>query len=47
MKVLLLMHHQELTISQFNQMSQGDFTATLGEIWEQTPEIARKAKQSN
>lgn len=40
------MHNKKLTILQLNQMSQADFTATLGEIWEETPAIARKAWQS-
>ncbi len=30
-------------LAQLNQMSQEEFTAVLGEIWEQTPEIAQKA----
>jgi 2-oxo-4-hydroxy-4-carboxy-5-ureidoimidazoline decarboxylase len=33
----------KLTITQLNQMSQDEFTATLGEIWEETPAIAREA----
>jgi 2-oxo-4-hydroxy-4-carboxy-5-ureidoimidazoline decarboxylase len=32
----------KLTIKQLNQMSQEEFTATLGEIWEETPAIARE-----
>ena len=34
---------QTITISQLNQMSQGEFTAALKEIWEETPEIAQQA----
>jgi 2-oxo-4-hydroxy-4-carboxy-5-ureidoimidazoline decarboxylase len=30
-------------IAQLNNMSQGEFTAVLGEIWEETPEIAKQA----
>ncbi|MGF1539499.1 MAG: 2-oxo-4-hydroxy-4-carboxy-5-ureidoimidazoline decarboxylase [Pleurocapsa sp.] len=33
----------KLTITQLNQMSQEEFTAILGEIWEETPAIARQA----
>ena len=31
------------SIAQLNQMSQADFKAALGEIWEATPEIAQQA----
>ena len=34
---------QTITISQLNQMSQAEFTKVLGEIWEETPEIAQQA----
>ena len=34
--------NQMLTIAQLNQMSQSEFIAALGEIWEDTPEIAGK-----
>lgn len=37
--------NQKLTITQLNQMSRSEFTAALGEIWENTPEIARKTWQ--
>lgn len=33
-------------IAQLNQMSQAEFTNTLGEIWEETPKIAEKVWQS-
>ena len=36
----------KITISQLNQMSQIEFTEALGEIWEETPEIAEQAWQS-
>ena len=32
----------QIAIAQLNQMSQGEFTAALGEIWEDTPEIAER-----
>ena len=34
------------TIAQLNKMSQAEFTKALGEIWEETPVIARKAWHS-
>ena len=34
---------QKTAIVQLNQMSQADFTAALAEIWEETPEIAKRA----
>ena len=37
------MSDRQYTLTQLNQMSQGDFTNVLGEIWESTPEIARQA----
>lgn len=37
---------QKVAIAQLNQMSQEKFTATLGEIWEETPEIAELAWHS-
>jgi 2-oxo-4-hydroxy-4-carboxy-5-ureidoimidazoline decarboxylase len=37
---------KQYTLSQLNKMSQGEFTTVLGEIWEETPEIANKAWQS-
>ncbi len=37
------MNNQQYAIAQLNQMPQAEFTAVLGEIWEQTPEIANKA----
>ena len=33
----------QIAIAQLNQMSQAEFTAALGEIWEETPQIAEKA----
>ncbi|MEO0688537.1 MAG: 2-oxo-4-hydroxy-4-carboxy-5-ureidoimidazoline decarboxylase, partial [Cyanobacteria bacterium J06649_11] len=35
--------NQRFAIAKLNQMSQEEFAATLGEIWEETPEIAQKA----
>ena len=40
------MNNQKYAIAQLNQMSQGSFTAALGEIWEETPEIANQTWQS-
>ena len=37
------MHNNQFTLEQLNQMSQAEFTKALGEIWEETPEIAKKA----
>ena len=37
------MKDKQYTIAQLNQMSQEDFTAALGEIWEETPKIAELA----
>ena len=37
------MDKNKYKVAQLNQMSQGDFTVALGEIWEETPEIARGA----
>lgn len=36
------MSQQQYAIAQLNQMSQEEFTAALGEIWEDTPEIAQQ-----
>jgi 2-oxo-4-hydroxy-4-carboxy-5-ureidoimidazoline decarboxylase len=36
-------NQRQWTIGQLNQMSQGAFTEVLGEIWEETPEIAQEA----
>ncbi|GAB4525231.1 MAG: hypothetical protein Tsb0014_04390 [Pleurocapsa sp.] len=36
------MINQQYTIAQLNKMSQREFVAALGEIWEETPEIAEK-----
>ena len=35
--------NQKYSLSQLNQMSQEEFTAALGEVWEETPEIADRA----
>ena len=40
------MKDKEYAIAQLNQMSQADFTEALGEIWEETPEIAEQAWHS-
>ena len=40
------MNNQQYAIAQLNQMSQGSFTAALGEIWEETPEIANQTWHS-
>ena len=37
------MTHNQYKITQLNQMSQKEFTEALGEIWEETPQIARQA----
>lgn len=36
----------QYTIAQLNQMTQSEFTEALGEIWEETPEIAQQAWRS-
>lgn len=38
--------NNQYTIAQLNQMSQEEFTNTLGGIWEETPEIAKQAWHS-
>ncbi|MEM8719644.1 MAG: 2-oxo-4-hydroxy-4-carboxy-5-ureidoimidazoline decarboxylase [Cyanobacteria bacterium P01_G01_bin.39] len=38
--------NNQYTIAQLNQMSQEEFTAALGEIWEETPDIASRAWHS-
>ena len=40
------MNNQQYAIAQLNQMSQAEFTAALGEIWEETPEIANQTWHS-
>jgi 2-oxo-4-hydroxy-4-carboxy-5-ureidoimidazoline decarboxylase len=40
------MINHKYAIAQLNQMSQTEFTNTLGEIWEATPKIAEQAWQS-
>ena len=35
--------NSQYTFAQLNRMSQEDFTTALGEIWEETPEIANQA----
>ena len=35
------MNNKQYILSELNQMSQEDFTIALGEIWEETPEIAQ------
>lgn len=40
------MNSNQYAIAQLNKMSQAEFTAALGEIWEETPEIAKQAWQS-
>lgn len=37
---------EQFTIAQINQMSQKEFTEALGEIWEDTPEIAQQTWQA-
>ena len=37
------MSDRQYTLTQLNQMSQAEFTEALGEIWEETPQIARQA----
>ena len=39
------MKEKKYGITELNQMSQGEFTKALGDIWEDTPEIAEKAWQ--
>jgi 2-oxo-4-hydroxy-4-carboxy-5-ureidoimidazoline decarboxylase len=36
------MNYQHCSLSELNQMSQDEFSAVLGKIWEETPEIAEK-----
>ncbi|WP_253274253.1 2-oxo-4-hydroxy-4-carboxy-5-ureidoimidazoline decarboxylase [Myxosarcina sp. GI1] len=36
------MNNIQYTLAQLNQMEREEFTTALGEIWEETPEIARK-----
>ena len=40
------MTHNQYTLAQLNQMSQAEFTEALGEIWEETPQIAERAWHS-
>ena len=40
------MKNQYYSLLELNQMSQKEFTASLGEIWEETPEIAEKTWHS-
>ena len=40
------MSESQYSISQLNQMSQAEFTEALGEIWEETPEIAERTWHS-
>ena len=40
------MDSNQYTIAQLNQMSQAEFTTALGEVWEETPEIANQAWHS-
>lgn len=40
------MSESQYTIAQLNQMSRAEFTEALGEIWEETPEIAERAWHS-
>lgn len=37
------MDRPQYTLAQLNQMSRSEFTTALGEIWEETPEIANQA----
>ena len=37
------MNNKQYAIAQLNQMSQEEFTAALGTVWEETPEIAAQA----
>ena len=37
------MNSNRYAIAQLNQMSRSEFTTALGEIWEETPEIAQQA----
>ncbi len=39
------MKEKQYTIANLNQMSQEEFTAALGDIWEDTPEIAKQSWQ--
>ncbi len=36
------MNNKQYTLARLNQMEREEFTTALGEIWEETPEIARK-----
>ena len=40
------MNNDRYTLIQLNQMSQEEFTTALGEIWEETPEIANQTWQN-
>lgn len=40
------MKEKKYSISELNQMSQAEFTTALGEIWEDTPEIAQQTWHS-
>ncbi len=40
------MTNKQYAIAKLNNMSQEEFTAVLGEIWEETPEIAKQAWQN-
>ena len=40
------MKDKKYTVAKLNQMSQAGFTEALGEIWEETPEIAERAWHS-
>ena len=40
------MYSNQFTLEQLNQMSQAEFTTALGDIWEETPEIAERAWHS-
>lgn len=40
------MNDRQYSIFQLNQMSQAEFTEALGEIWEETPQIAERAWQN-
>lgn len=37
------MDSNQYTLAELNQMSQAEFTTALGEVWEETPEIANQA----
>lgn len=38
-----IINHQQYSLSKLNKMSREEFTDALGEIWEETPAIARQA----